>query len=76
MQNPTERLRLNTVDLKQLELDLVEGIRVSLRLADGHLSASDTETVRTLLHLSLANAKLLTTLIKNRSNNATDNLES
>ena len=76
MQNLTGRLRLSTVDLKQLELDLVESIRVSLKLADGHLNASDTETVKILLHLSLANAKLLTTLIKNRSNDATDNLES
>lgn len=69
------RLRLGTVDLNQLELDLIEGIRVSLKLADGHLNANNTDTVKILLHHSLANAKLLTTLIKNRSNNATDNLE-
>jgi hypothetical protein len=70
------RPRVDQVKHTELELNALAVLDKALRSVDEQLLAGNNESARNVLHYALADAKLLKTLIKNRPNDATNNLES
>lgn len=67
---------MNQIQHAELELQALEALDKALRSADEQLMAGHVATARNVLHYAIADAKLLKTLLKNRPDDATDNLES
>lgn len=59
----------------ELELRHAQALYDGLKQIDQQLMAGHAESARNIVHYLIADAKLLGTLIKNRSNDATNRVE-
>lgn len=67
---------MNSTQHAELELNALEALDKAIRSADEQLLAGHVDTARNVLRYAIVDAKLLKTLLKNRPQDATNNLES
>lgn len=66
---------MNQTQQNELELQALNVIDQALRSIDEQLMAGHIDTARNVLRYAIADTRLLKTLLKNRPQDATDNLE-